>query len=254
MAIERGLLPSISFIVARSVPGNVIGCENELPWRLKNDLKRFRELTTNHAVIMGRKTYESIGRPLPNRLSVVLSRSLAGTETKIPEKKAKVVFVGSLEEALFRSDNYSLANGLNDIFVIGGAEIYRLFEGLFNKIYLTEVIAPDVHGDAYFRFKFDRRKWGAVNIEEFSRSEDDEFPFRFLVFERKIKTVRHIDDYAYFTDQDSRNQWIKRVAVEGFGKGGHRLGHDDETSPHERSGESAQLRFSPDMDADTKVA
>ncbi|MGI9464727.1 MAG: dihydrofolate reductase, partial [Aestuariivirgaceae bacterium] len=91
---KRVTMPSISFIVARSYPGNVIGCENELPWSLKTDLKNFRTITTGHVVVMGRKTLESIGKPLPNRTNVVLSRE----ESK---KSNGVYWAGNVEDALF---------------------------------------------------------------------------------------------------------------------------------------------------------
>ena len=83
MAKAKFYMPPVCFIVARSLGGSVIGCEGRLPWKLKTDLARFRSLTSRHAVIMGRKTYDSIGKPLPNRLNVVVSRSSLHTETEI---------------------------------------------------------------------------------------------------------------------------------------------------------------------------
>jgi len=176
-------MPSISFIVARSVPGNVIGCDNRIPWHLRTDLRNFKKVTTNHVVIMGRKTFDSIGRPLPDRINIVISRQRSSN-------LGGVQVASGRESALYIADYYSIMNGWNDIFVAGGGLIYSEFEKLFNKIYLTEVCADRIMGDAFFKNRFDRRSWRLVEQEKYPASEMDEFPFVISVLEKKDKTPR----------------------------------------------------------------
>jgi dihydrofolate reductase len=176
-------LPSIAYVVARSTPGHVIGCENRLPWHLKTDLAHFKTITSGHVVIMGRRTHESIGRVLPNRVNVVISRS------PIAEAPG-LLWAQDRETALFLADHFSIKSGLETVFVVGGAEIYKVFKDLFNKVYLTEVHAPDVWGDAFFDYKFDRRRWSMTNKEFHQRSFDDDHDFEFVTYERRRATVR----------------------------------------------------------------
>jgi dihydrofolate reductase len=125
----------LSLIVAHA-KNNVIGINNKLPWHLPEDLKRFRALTTGHHIIMGRKTYESLGRLLPGRTTVIVTRN----------KDFKVegaLIAHSLQAALV------LAAGDAEPFVIGGAELYKDGLALANKLYITEVKA-DFEGDAFF--------------------------------------------------------------------------------------------------------
>src|SRR5882724_3180559 len=126
---NRARMPSISFIVARSSPGNVIGYENKLPWHLKSDLKRFREITTGHVVIMGRATFESIGRPLPNRTNIVLSRNPALTNSGGInfDEGTQLTWTNTFEDALLTADIISICRQKSDIFVIGGEAMYKLF-------------------------------------------------------------------------------------------------------------------------------
>ncbi|MDO4232091.1 MAG: dihydrofolate reductase [Lautropia sp.] len=126
----------LTLIVARARNG-VIGRNNELPWHLPEDLRHFRQQTTGHTVLMGRKTWESIGRPLPNRRMVVISRQ----QLDLPEG---VVLAGSLEEAISRH-----AADAGELFVIGGAQIYAQAMPLADRIVLTEIdLEPE--GDAFF--------------------------------------------------------------------------------------------------------
>jgi dihydrofolate reductase len=112
----------------------VIGESNNIPWHLPNDLKKFRELTLNHAVIMGRKTYESIGSPLDNRLNIILTRN--------KEYKAdNCIVVNCVEDALRACEG--------DCFVIGGGEIYKLFLPIAHELYLT-LVNKNIEGDTYF--------------------------------------------------------------------------------------------------------
>lgn len=131
-------------IIAAVASNGVIGRNGGLPWHLPADLRRFREITAGHAVIMGRKTFESIGRPLPDRVNIVVSRQAAyGT--------AGIVVAGSLQAAL------ALAAGEDEVFICGGGEIYRQALPLADRIYLTvldqpfdgTVFFPEIQQDAF---------------------------------------------------------------------------------------------------------
>ncbi|MDR1021922.1 MAG: dihydrofolate reductase [Prevotellaceae bacterium] len=115
----------------------VIGNANRLPWHIPEDLKRFKQLTSGHAVVMGRKTFESIGKPLPNRKNIVISRTMLAGEAN------GRIAVGSLEEALLA------AQGSGEIFVIGGDSIYRQAMPLAQRLYVTHVHV-DAEGDTFF--------------------------------------------------------------------------------------------------------
>lgn len=123
----------ISIIVAHD-ERNVIGRDNYIPWKLSSDMKRFKKITTGHAVVMGRKTFESIGKPLPNRHNIVI------TSQKSIEN---VTVVNSYEEAFLILD-HSKEN-----FIIGGSSVYKYFLPLADKLYITKVHA-DVGGNVYF--------------------------------------------------------------------------------------------------------
>ncbi len=198
---RRVRLPRIAFIVARSNPGNVIGCENRLPWKISSDLRRFREITTGHAVVMGRKTYESIGRPLPNRENIVISRSAS---LNVPD----VEITKSHEAATFLADLYSIINHREKFFVIGGAEIYKLFVDRFNLIYLTEVFSDNIEGDAHFDTSFDKRNWNLISEMDFPQSDRDQYPHRLSVFERRDKFVRAIDVSDFMTGVEKISPYL----------------------------------------------
>ena len=140
----------ISIIAAGSKNG-VIGVDNTLPWDLPVDLKRFKEITTGNVVIMGRKTYESIGKALPNRVNIVVTRDknffVSG-----------VLSANSLDSALLKAGNNK------DIFIIGGGEIYRQSMDFVDKLYITEV-DMEVEGDTTFPTISD--KWNVSNEEDF---------------------------------------------------------------------------------------
>lgn len=206
-------LPSISYVVARSLPGNVIGVENRLPWRLQTDLKRFREITIGHPIIMGRKTHLSIGRPLPHRINIVLSRSAEQTiENDFWQKMdTGVLWAGNLESALYFADVISITRGQKDIFVIGGGEMYSIFYKLFNKIYLTEVLTGnELAGDASFPFRVDRRRWETLVDQRFPAGPTDQYPSRFRVLERKRRFVRYVEINEFYTDRVARERWLTR--------------------------------------------
>jgi dihydrofolate reductase len=206
-------LPSISYIVARSLPGFVIGNKNHLPWRLPSDLKRFKEITIGHPIIMGRKTHLSIGRALPGRSNIVLSRSADQTiENDFWQRAgATVIWAGNLESALYFADVISIARDQSDIFIIGGEEMYRIFHKLFNKIYLTEVLTgKQIEGDATFDFTLDGRQWQTMQDENFPATSSDQYPSRFRILERKRKCVRYVEINEFYTDNKARQQWVTR--------------------------------------------
>jgi dihydrofolate reductase len=160
---------TLSLIVAMARNG-VIGKDNALPWRLSIDLKRFRALTMAHHIIMGRKTFESIGRLLPGRKTVIVSRN-----PNFHFEGATVV--PSVEVAIEVCDDDP------EIFFIGGAEIYRQVMDIVDRIYLTEVDAS-VDGDAFFS-PFNRAHWQEISQEKFPANELNDYPHRYTILERK---------------------------------------------------------------------
>jgi dihydrofolate reductase len=206
-------LPSISYVVARSSPGNVIGDKNRLPWHLRSDLKRFKEITNGHPIIMGRKTHLSIGRALPGRTNIVLSRTAdQAIENDFWRKSdTSVVWAGDLPSALYFADVVAISRGLKDIFVIGGEQMYEVFSKLFNKIYLTEVLTgTQIPGDAQFKFSIDRRQWSTLADEDFPAGPTDEYPSRFRILERRRKWVRYVEVNEFYSGGDLRKQWLAR--------------------------------------------
>lgn len=150
----------------------VIGKDNGMPWRLRDDLRRFRKLTTGHCVLMGRKTFESLGKPLPGRTNIVITRrrdwQAAGTEV-----------CHSLPEAL----DFARQSGETELFVIGGGEIYTALLPVADRMYLTRVLA-NVAGDAFFP-EFDEGDWEVFAEEARPAGEGNDFPFVFLDLERR---------------------------------------------------------------------
>lgn len=157
----------ISIIVAVAENG-VIGKDNQLLWRLSEDLKQFKKRTTDHAIIMGRKTFDSIGKPLPNRINIVISRS------KDLEIQGCIV-VNSLEKAI---EVASHQTDKNEVFIIGGEKIYNLSEKLATKLYLTKVKAT-LEGDAIFNIK-PYENWTLVSSASYPKDEKNEYDFEVL--------------------------------------------------------------------------
>jgi dihydrofolate reductase len=158
-----------SFVVAAARNG-VIGHTNGLPWRLPADLAFFKRLTMGHPIIMGRKTYESIGKPLPGRLNIVVTRS-AGFQAQ------GCTVVGTLEEA------YRAAGDAPEVFIIGGAQIYEAAFATADRIYLTEVESR-VEGDTFFP-RFDRNEWVETALETHGRDERHAHSMRIVRLDRK---------------------------------------------------------------------
>lgn len=157
-------------LIAAVAENGVIGRDNGLPWRLPSDLKHFRRLTTGHAVISGRRNYESIGRPLPERLNIVVTHR-AGYHA------AGCVVVHTLEDA-FRA-----AGDRPEVFVIGGADLYAQTLDRAQRLHLTEVHAA-VAGDTRFP-EFDRSAWREVARERHEPDDRHAYAYSFVTLERR---------------------------------------------------------------------
>ena len=162
---------TISAIVACAKNG-VIGKNNEIPWYLPADFAYFKRTTINHHIIMGRNCFESIGRPLPKRTNIVITRN--------PFYIASgCLMVNSIAEGIKMAET----NGETEAFIIGGGEIYKQSVDLWDKLYLTEVDL-DTEGDIFFP-ELDMTQWQLVSEEQHNKDEKNEFDYVFKVFERK---------------------------------------------------------------------
>ncbi len=164
-------------------------------------------------MIMGRKTYDSIGKPLPGRVSIVLSREpepdLANSFWQ--REETMVLPTYSLENALFFADVLSFKRGTSDIFVIGGSQIFSQFNELFNKIYLTEVLTNDRQPeDAIFDYKFDMRRWKEIESTNVEAGPNDDYPTRYLVLERKRQWVRYVEINDFYTGKLASEIWREK--------------------------------------------
>jgi dihydrofolate reductase len=163
---------TLSIIVAVS-ENHVIGVDNQLPWHLPADLKYFKSLTTGHPIIMGRKTFESIGRPLPNRENIVITRDLNF-------KHEGLVIKNTIEEAV----NYCRHKD-EEIFIIGGDTIYKQMLPWVNTIYYTKVHTIIENGTAFFPV-LNFEEWRMVKSDYFVKDEKNEFDYTFEVYERNL--------------------------------------------------------------------
>ncbi len=160
----------LSIIVATSL-NHVIGVNNQLPWHLPADLKYFKQLTTGHTIIMGRKTYESIGKALPNRLNIVITRS------KTFEADG-VIVKNSIEDALDYCQN------LDEVCIIGGDTIYQQMMQLTQTIYVTKVHTHIENGDAFFP-ELDLKQWRLSSSVFHEKDDRNAFDYTFEIYERK---------------------------------------------------------------------
>jgi dihydrofolate reductase len=158
----------VSAIVAMS-ENRVIGRDNQLPWKISGDLKRFKAITLGHPVIMGRKTFESIGRLLPGRENIIISRQ---SNFSVP---GAIVFQ-RLEDALAHCEKSA-----SEAFIIGGAEIYRLCIPFISRIYLT-LVHSKIEGDTYFP-EFPNAEFHEVQRE--AGNQEGPFPYSFIVLDRQ---------------------------------------------------------------------
>lgn len=164
----------LSMIVAVA-QNRVIGRNNALPWYLPNDLKYFKQTTMGKPVIMGRKTYESIGKPLPGRTNIVITR-----QSDYHPEGVKVV--GSVAEARDLAESVCLIDGQEEAMIMGGAEIYTLALPDCDRLYLTEVHA-EVEGDAWFP-EYDKSEWQEVAREDFAAEGPNPYNYSFVVYDR----------------------------------------------------------------------
>jgi dihydrofolate reductase len=163
-------------VIVAAAENGVIGRNNALPWHLPADLQYFKRVTMGKPIVMGRKTFESIGRPLPGRTNVVISRD--------PHYSAEgVQVVGSLDAALRMAEDIALIDGAEELVVIGGAEIYREALPLARRLYLTEVHAV-VDGDARLP-DIDWDCWREVRRERHDAEGNNPYDYSFVVFERR---------------------------------------------------------------------
>jgi len=161
-------------LVAGVAQNGVIGSEGAMPWRLPTDLKRFKAITMGKPVIMGRKTFQSIGKALPGRLNVVVSRS------KI--KIDGVVGADSVEKAVEISRQWATQNKAEEICVIGGGEIYRQALEYADRLYITHILA-EPPGDTLF-VPIEEANWRIISQEKFAKGEKDTAETIFVIYER----------------------------------------------------------------------
>ena len=161
----------ISLIVAVS-ENQVIGKGGKLPWRLSADLKRFKEITTGHAIIMGRKTFESIGHPLPQRINIVLSKQK-------DFKPEKTIVHADLKDAL----NFVADHDIDEVFIIGGAKVFEETLEIADRIYLTKVHTKIEGGDTFFP-ELDMSEWDIVDEESVPKDDKNDFDTTFYLLEQ----------------------------------------------------------------------
>jgi dihydrofolate reductase len=164
-------------MIAAQSQNRVIGNNNKLPWYLPEDLKYFKRVTLGKPIIMGRKTFESIGRPLPGRTNIIITRNPDWTHDG-----AGVRVVHSLQQAIELAESLALVNGFEESLVIGGAEIYALALPQADRLYLTQVHA-EVQGDAHFP-PLDPMQWQEMAREDFSAIEPNPYDYSFIVLDR----------------------------------------------------------------------
>ncbi|MCF6141707.1 dihydrofolate reductase [Flavobacterium sp. K77] len=156
-------------MIAAVAENNALGKNNDLLWHLPHDFKRFKAITTGHHIIMGRKTFESFPKPLPNRTHVIITRQK-------DYKATDCIVVSSLEEAL------SVCPTNKDVFIIGGGEIYNLALPIADKLDLTKV-HHTFEADAYFP-EIDPKQWKLKNSEHHSKDEKHQYDYSFESYER----------------------------------------------------------------------
>lgn len=166
----------LSIVVAAS-KNNVIGRDNDMPWKLSTDLKRFKAITLGKPVIMGRKTWESIGRPLPGRPNLIVTRDAAF-------KADGATIVSSLDEAIELGRKLAAELGVDEVCIIGGGKIYAQVLPFADRVHLTRVLAT-IDGDTFFP-EIDSEIWKEVSSEEVPAGEKDSHPTRYIRYDRHV--------------------------------------------------------------------
>ncbi|MEZ5025208.1 MAG: dihydrofolate reductase [Chitinophagales bacterium] len=159
----------ISIVVAVAENG-VIGKDNQLLWKLSSDLKRFKTITTGHFLLMGRKTFESIGKPLPNRTSLIISKNYSC-------HFENCYIFKTIQDAIV----YAAQQNQKELFVVGGGEIYRQILPLTNTIHLS-LVHTTIDGDTFF--EYDDSNWTVTHTEFISKDEKNEFDSTYIILER----------------------------------------------------------------------
>nr|WP_297472551.1 dihydrofolate reductase [Ferrovum sp.] len=168
-ALPEPGLPRLSLVVAHTVPGRVIGNQGTMPWHLPADLTHFRAVTLGHPVLMGRRTQESIGRPLPGRLNLVISRN--------PDYQPKGCLVYPTLEALWAN-----LPSVPEVFVIGGGTLYEALLPRATRVYVTRIHA-DLTGDTFFP-ALDPAQWREIDLRHHQADERNAYDLTFVTLER----------------------------------------------------------------------
>tara|TARA_B000000532_G_scaffold125159_1_gene100297 strand:- start:1196 stop:1702 length:507 start_codon:yes stop_codon:yes gene_type:complete len=166
---------TISHVVALS-NNNVIGVNNSLPWNLKTDLAHFKNYTSNKIIVMGRKTYESIGRPLPNRINLIVSNT-------IKEVNGAELFK-STEDAINKAKELCINKNLDEIIIIGGGYLFRDTLSITNKLVLTKVDC-NIEGDVFYP-DIDLNEWEKLSSEHFTKDSDNDYDFTVITYEKSM--------------------------------------------------------------------
>ena len=166
---------TISHVVALS-NNNVIGVNNSLPWNLKTDLAHFKNYTSNKIIVMGRKTYESIGRPLPNRINLIVSNT-------IKEINGAELFK-STEDAINKAKELCINKNLNEIIIIGGGYLFRDTLSITNKLVLTKVDC-NIEGDIFYP-EIELNEWKKLSSENFKKDSDNDYDFTVITYEKSM--------------------------------------------------------------------
>jgi len=159
-------------IIAAIAKNNALGKDNDLIWHLPSDLKRFKKVTSGHHILMGRNTFESIGKPLPNRTTVIITRN-----KRYKKEGCKVAY--SIEKAI------EIAKDDDEIYIIGGAQIYKqaIEKGLVDRLDIT-IVHQEFEADVFFP-EIDLKIWKEVSREHFSADEKNKYDFSFVSYQKK---------------------------------------------------------------------
>ncbi len=169
----------LSMIIA-AAQNRVMGTDNQMPWHLPNDLQYFKKVTMGKPMIMGRKTYESLGKPLPGRPHIIITRQ---PNYVPPNANEQVQVVSTIEQAISAAEQLLKDSAHDEAMVIGGAEICNLAFPYADRLYLTEVHAV-VEGDVFFP-EFDKNNWQEVSRENYPACEKNPFDYSFVVYEKR---------------------------------------------------------------------
>ena len=167
-------------MIAAVAENNAIGINNKMPWYLPGDLRYFKAVTMGKPIVMGRKTFESLGKPLPGRTNIVITRN--------PQYSRDGIRVAhSLEDALSLAESIAMIDGINELMVIGGAEIYRQALSKAERLYLTRVY-QSFEGDAFFP-EIDENQWTETAREDQKTEDDQHLTYSYLVLDRKSSSL-----------------------------------------------------------------